>query len=350
MACGRRPQAPFRGVAGRLDGGPIAPRPTSSRVSFDVVPVEQMSRCRRAWSPCQTLGRCASWVHVRPGGSVGLNVRWSGTSVGADRDAARRCRVAADEEAKCIPGSVGATVGSDFNPAVARRLPGRGPRRCPQYIRVVSAEHEIDVLDAYTSMPSTGSPMRAAKRSTTSRSSTGRSASSRPPSTWWIGCDGPAPAGRRRWSPQRRARRSPSGPAAGSRSTHGCLTAAHPGDHHGVAAPAVREVSCRRGVDDPGVMVCGAEQRQVGGGRFLPDDRQIVDHSERGTEHRAAETIGDGHGVIGTLEGDVVIGERSKAWGDRRRLGLSVRRRCRRPWLGILGTPRRGYDSAPQRR
>ena len=72
-------------------------------------------------------------------------------------------------------------------------------------------------------------------------------------------------------------------------------------------------------------MVCGAEQRRVGGGRFLPDDRQIVDHSERGTEHRFAGAIGDGHGVVGTLEGDVVIGERPKAWGDRRRLGLSDR-------------------------
>ena len=51
------------------------------------------------------------------------------------------------------------------------------------------------------------------------------------------------------------------------------------------------------------------------------------------------------HGVVGTLEGDVVIGERPKAWGDRRRLGLSDRFGDDVDVHGSeCGTPRRGCD------
>ena len=65
------------------------------------------------------------------------------------------------------------------------------------------------------------------------------------------------------------------------------------------------------------------------------DDRQIVDHSARGTEHRFAGAIGDGHGVVGTLEGDVVIGERP-------RQDSNLRTRLRRPMLYPLS-----YEGMP---
>ena len=64
--------------------------------------------------------------------------------------------MAADEEAECIlPRSVGATVGSDgFQPGFGGEEAARGmvPRQGPPvHQEVVSAEHEIDVLDACAS-------------------------------------------------------------------------------------------------------------------------------------------------------------------------------------------------------